>query len=362
MSKRTVVPFGPQHPVLPEPVHLDLVLEDETVVNAIPRIGYVHRGLEKLVEKRDYTQFVYVTERICGICSFGHSLGYSECVEQLMGIEVTDRAAYLRVIFHELSRMHSHLLWLGLLADGFGFEALFMHAWRLRETVLDIFEEVTGGRVIFSACDVGGFRQEVSNETLAGIVVKLERLRDEYRTIAKTLLEDTSVKSRMVGVGHISTEKALELSMVGPFARASNVATDERFNGIGAYGDLAAFEPVLSDGGDCYARCDVRVREVLQSIDIISELVDKIPDGEVMVPVKGNPADGAQSMTTLEQPRGQAFYYSKGNGTKNLARMRVRTPTSQNIAGMVAALANVELADVPMVILTIDPCISCTER
>lgn len=144
MSKRTVVPFGPQHPVLPEPVHLDLVLEDETVVNAIPRIGYVHRGLEKLVEKRDYTQFVYVTERICGICSFGHSLGYSECVEQLMGIEVTDRAAYLRVIFHELSRMHSHLLWLGLLADGFGFEALFMHAWRLRETVLDIFEEVTG--------------------------------------------------------------------------------------------------------------------------------------------------------------------------------------------------------------------------
>lgn len=253
MSKRTVVPFGPQHPVLPEPVHLDLVLEDETVVNAIPRIGYVHRGLEKLVEKRDYTQFVYVTERICGICSFGHSLGYSECVEQLMGIEVTDRAAYLRVIFHELSRMHSHLLWLGLLADGFGFEALFMHAWRLRETVLDIFEEVTGGRVIFSACDVGGFRQEVSNETLAGIVVKLERLRDEYRTIAKTLLEDTSVKSRMVGVGHISTEKALELSMVGPFARASNVATDERLNGIGAYGDLAAFEPVLSDGGDCYA-------------------------------------------------------------------------------------------------------------
>ena len=187
-------------------------------------------------------------------------------------------------------------------------------------------------------------------------------MRDEYRTIAKTLLEDTSVKSRMVGVGHISTEKALELSMVGPFARASNVATDERLNGIGAYGDLAAFEPVLSDGGDCYARCDVRVHEVLQSIDIISELVDKIPDGEVMVPVKGNPEDGAQSMTTLEQPRGQAFYYSKGNGTKNLARMRVRTPTSQNIAGMVAALANVELADVPMVILTIDPCISCTER
>ena len=104
MSKRTVIPFGPQHPVLPEPVHLDLVMEDEKVVTAIPRIGFIHRGLEKLVEKRDYTQFVYVTERICGICSFGHSLGYSQCIEQLMGIEVTSRAEYLRVIFHELSQ------------------------------------------------------------------------------------------------------------------------------------------------------------------------------------------------------------------------------------------------------------------
>lgn len=362
MSKRTVVPFGPQHPVLPEPIHLDLVLEDEKVVNAIPRIGYIHRGLEKLVEKRDYTQFVYVAERICGICSFGHSLGYSQCVEQLMGVEVTDRAEYLRVIFHELSRMHSHMLWLGLLADGFGFEALFMHCWRLREQILDIFEECTGGRVIFSACDVGGFRQEVSNETLRAIVVVLDRMRDEYRTLYKTLLEDSSVKNRMVGVGYLSKEQAIEYSMVGPFGRASGLEIDERLRGLGAYGELAAFEPIVSTQGDCYARCDVRAQEVLQSMDIIKELVDKIPDGEVMVPVKGNPKDGAMAMTTVEQPRGQAFYYAKGNGSKFLQRMRIRTPTSQNLAGLVAALSGCDFADVPMVVLTIDPCISCTER
>ncbi len=362
MGKRTIVPFGPQHPVLPEPVHLDLVLEDEKVVTAIPRIGYIHRGLEKLVEKRDYTQFVYVTERICGICSFGHSLGYSQCVEQLMGIEVTDRAEYLRVIFHELSRIHSHMLWLGLLADGFGFESLFMHTWRLREQVLDIFEECTGGRVIFSACDVGGFRKDVPNETLKGMVITLEKMRQEYNVILKTLLQDNSVKNRMVGVGYLSREQAIEFSMVGPFARASNYAVDERFYKSGAYADLAAFEPIVSEDGDCYARCDVRAREVLQSIDIIAELVDKIPDGDVMLPVKGNPEAGAQTMMTIEQPRGQAFYYAKGNGTKFLDRMRVRTPTSQNLAGMVAALSGCEFADVPMVILTIDPCISCTER
>ena len=362
MSKRTVIPFGPQHPVLPEPVHLDLVMEDEKVITAIPRIGFIHRGLEKLVEKRDYTQFVYVTERICGICSFGHSMGYSQCIEQLMGIEVTSRAEYLRVIFHELSRIHSHLLWLGLAADAFGFEALFMHCWRLREQVLDIFEECTGGRVIFSACDVGGFRQDVSDQTLAGIVITLERLQDEYRAIAKAFLEDASVKNRLVGIGYLSKEQAQENSLVGPFGRASGLVVDDRLFGVGAYGELAAFEPVLSDQGDCYARCDVRIKEVYQSIAIIKELVAKIPQGEVMLDVKGKPDADARAMCTVEQPRGQAFYYAVGNGTKFLERMRVRTPTSQNLAGLVAALAGCDFADVPNIILTIDPCISCTER
>ena len=117
MGKATVIPFGPQHPVLPEPLHLDLVVEDETVIEAVPQIGFIHRGLEKLVETRDYNQFIYVAERICGICAFGHSMGYAETVEKLMGVEIPTRAEYLRVIWHELSRIHSHVLWMGLAAD-----------------------------------------------------------------------------------------------------------------------------------------------------------------------------------------------------------------------------------------------------
>ena len=132
MAKRSIIPFGPQHPVLPEPVHLDLVLEDETVVGVIPSIGYIHRGLEKLVDKRDFKQYTYVAERICGICSCGHGLGYCLAVEQVMNIEVPDRAKYLRTIWVEMSRVHSHLLWLGLLADAMGFESLHMESWRLR--------------------------------------------------------------------------------------------------------------------------------------------------------------------------------------------------------------------------------------
>ena len=362
MGKATVIPFGPQHPVLPEPLHLDLVVEDETVIEAVPQIGFVHRGLEKLVETRDYNQFIYVAERICGICAMGHSLGYAETVESLMGVEVPKRAEYLRVIWHELSRVHSHLLWLGLAADAFGFESMFMHCWRLRERVLDLFEKTTGGRVILSVVKVGGVVRDIDDAMMAQVIATLDGIMDDYTKIMNTLLTDTSVKNRTVDVGYISHKDALALSMVGPFARASAVNYDVRSFGRGAYGDLVDFQPIVATEGDCYARVKVRCLEVLQSIEIIKELAAKMPAGDIEVPVKGAPADGAQASNVLEQPRGECYYYARGNGTKNLERMRMRTPTSQNLAGMTSALAGCDLADVNMIILTIDPCISCTER
>lgn len=362
MAKSTVIPFGPQHPVLPEPLHLDLVVEDEVVTEAIPQIGFVHRGLEKLVETRDYNQFIYVAERICGICAFGHSYGYAQTVERLMGVEVPERAEYLRTIWHELSRIHSHVLWLGLAADAFGFESLFMHCWRLRERVLDIFEKTTGGRVILSVTCVGGVVRDIDANQLQEIKHTLETIRGEYSQIVKTFLEDSSVRNRTHGVGYISTEQAIELSMVGPFARASNVPYDVRSFGNGAYGKLSDFQPIVSTDCDCYGRMVVRAYEVLQSIDIINELIDTIPQGDIAVPVKGAPEADSQASNVLEQPRGECYYYAQGNGTKYLERMRIRTPTSINIPGMTAALAGCDLADVNMIVLTIDPCISCTER
>ena len=362
MGQRTVIPFGPQHPVLPEPVHLDLVLEDERVVDAIPQIGFIHRGLEKLVEKRDYQRYVYVAERICGICSFGHSFGYSRAIEALMNIEVPERAQHLRIIWHELSRMHSHMLWLGLAADAFGFESLFMHTWRLRERILEIFERTAGGRVILSVCTPGGVFSDIENTELRAICDILATMRVEYDQICATFFEDSSVRSRLVGVGVLSQETAREFGTVGPFARASGLAIDGRMTDTDAYSKLVAFEPILSNDGDCYARCWCRAQEVRQSIDIINEMVDKIPQGEVRAEVKGNPAEGAEAFAHMEQPRGEAFYYVKGNGTKYLERFRVRTPTAANIPGMVAAIRGCDLADVPNIILTIDPCISCTER
>ena len=362
MSQHTVIPFGPQHPVLPEPLHLDLVVDDERVVEAVPQIGFIHRGLERLTQSHDYNQFIYIAERICGICAFGHSLGYAETVESLMGVQVPKRAEYLRVILHELSRVHSHILWMGLAADAFGHEALFMHCWRLRERILDVFEATTGGRVILSAVLVGGMVRDQDSAMLSMIKEKCASIRDEYNQIVNTFVKDSSVRSRLVGVGVISKEDALRYGMVGPFARASNVNNDVRSLGRGGYAYLSDFQPILETDGDCFARAKVRALEVIQSIDIINEMIATIPDGPVFEEVKGAPAAGAQACNVLEQPRGECYYYALGNGTKYLERMRMRTPTSMNLAGMAMALKGCELADVNMIVLTIDPCISCTER
>lgn len=359
MAKRSIVPFGPQHPVLPEPVHLDLVLEDERVVEAIPSIGFIHRGLEKLVEKKDFKQYVYIAERVCGICSCGHGMGYCESVEKVMGIEVPRRAEYLRTIWMELSRVHSHLLWLGLLADAMGFESLFMEAWRQRENILDLFDKTTGGRIIFSVNCVGGVMKDMDSTMLAAVAETAGRMEEELKPMMQTFLKDYTVQSRLKGLGILTADQAVLLGAVGPMLRASGVSYDVRKLGYAAYGDLDV-EPVTEQEGDSFARCQVRLKEILQSLQLIRELVDKIPEGPISVPVKGNPS--GEYFMRIEQPRGEAIYYVKGNGTKNLDRFRLRTPTTSNIAPMVEMLKGCQLADVALLILTIDPCISCTER
>ena len=356
---RTIIPFGPQHPVLPEPVHLDLVVEDEVVVEARPSIGFIHRGLEKLVEKKDFQEFVYVAERVCGICSFIHGQTYCQAIEEIMQIPVPPRAHYLRTVWGELSRIHSHLLWLGLMADGVGFESLFMHSWRVRESVLKIIEATTGGRVIFGTCKVGGVRRDITADQFSEIRKQLDKIEKDTREITNVFLTDSSVKDRLVGVGVLSKQDAYDLGCVGPMLRASGVAQDTRKLGYAAFKDLAV-EPITRSEGDSFARCAVRCDEIFQSIDLIRRAIDRMPEGEIAVKVTGNP-DG-EFMARTEQPRGEVVYHVQANGTKNLQRFRVRTPTFANLPAMVKTLQGCDLADVPVLVLTIDPCISCTER
>ena len=278
-----------------------------------------------------------------------------------MGLEIPPRARYLRTLWHELSRVHSHLLWAGLGADALGFESLFMHCWRLRETVLDLFERTTGGRVIFSVCKVGGCRRDISDADLKFMRQTLQTFRKDVVETADIFIHDETIQSRLMGVGVLPKELAMEMGCVGPFLRASGVASDYRCaEEGGAYRELG-FEPIVETGGDCFARAVVRLRETLQSIDLMLGCLDNLPEGPVDVPVKGFPPK-AEYFTRMEQPRGEAVYYVKGSGKANLERFRLRTPTNANLPGLVKILQGCELSDVANIILTIDPCISCCER
>ena len=359
MAQRTVIPFGPQHPVLPEPMHLDLVLEDEKVVQAIPNIGFIHRGLELLCRKKTFIEMPHVAERICGICSVIHGVAFCQAVEQVMGIEIPPRAALMRVFFSELHRAHSHLLWLGLAADAIGFESLFMNAWRIRELILDIFDETYGGRIILSLSKVGGVRKDVSVDMFKRIEKTLVELEADYKKIADVFLEDYTIQSRWKGTGVLSKEDAQVLGAVGPTVRGSGISDDARLLKYGAY-DQLDFEPIVTEGGDAYARAYVRIKEVFQSLELARQALSKMPEGEIAVPVKGLP-DG-EYYSRVEQPRGEVLHYVRGNGTQHLDRFRVRTPTFANLAPLMKMLEGCAFADAPAIILSMDPCISCTER
>ncbi len=356
---RTVVPFGPQHPVLPEPIHLTLHCEDEIIKEAVPAIGYVHRGLEKLAEIRDHNQMVQVVERVCGICSMIHAAAYCAAVEQILGIKPPPRAEYLRVVWSELHRMHSHLLWLGLYADAFGFESLFMHFWRIRERIMDVMEATAGNRVIISVNVVGGVRRDLTPEQQKWVLSEVDWVEKEVARLKDVMMNDYTVKKRTVGVGILSKEQALELGAAGPMLRGSGVAQDMRMTGYHAYGELG-FEPVVETDGDSYARSNVRFREVLAAVDLVRQAMAKLPDSELATAYKGRPK--GEAVMRVEQPRGELLYYVKSSGGKYLDRVRIRTPTFANIPPLCAVLPGLELADIPVVVLSMDPCISCTER
>lgn len=356
---RTVIPFGPQHPVLPEPIHLSLVVEDERVVEALPTLGYVHRGLELLACKRDYNQMIQVVERVCGICSMIHSLCYCQGLEEMMGIEVPRRARMLRTVWSELHRMHSHLLWLGLFADSFGFEALFMQLWKIRERIMDLNEATTGNRVIVSVNVVGGVRADLDEGQVRWIKDTLNEVEAELKKLQSTIMNDSTVCRRTKGVGVLSKQAAYELGAAGPMLRGSGVAQDMRQLKYAGFDEIA-FEPIVEQDGDCWARSAVRWRETLQSIDLVRQALDRLDGSELAVKVKGKPE--GEVITRVEQPRGECLYYMKGNGDKFLERVRIRTPTFANIPPLAAILPGLDFANVPVVVLSIDPCISCTER
>ncbi|MEM2976588.1 MAG: nickel-dependent hydrogenase large subunit [Thermoplasmata archaeon] len=366
MAERCVtrVPFGPQHIVLPEPVHFDLRVEDEVVVEAGFRLGFAHRGIERAFQLRDMYSALFIAERICGICSSSHSNAMSGVLEKLCGIEIPDNARYVRTLMAELDRIHSHLLILGHIGETMGFENLFMLTWRDREFVMDMLELLTGNRVNHGMNTIGGVRRRVTSAVLKQLGGMLDEFERRWPALAEVYTKDSGFIHRTRGVGIIPREVALAAGVVGPNARASGVDLDIRKKHYFAYGDLK-FRPVRLDEprGDVYDRVQVRVREVNESLRMVRELIGMVDENKPFAVEKGPrklPED--ECFFNVEAPRGELFYFARGNGTGKPARIKVRTPTLATLRAVIMILKGMEIQHVPLTVISIDPCICCTER
>ncbi|OGS20111.1 MAG: NADH dehydrogenase [Elusimicrobia bacterium RIFOXYA2_FULL_39_19] len=355
------IPIGPQHPALKEPISLRVTVDGEHIKDVDIRLGYNHRGLEKLAEQKNWVQNIYVMERICGICSHSHTTCYVQAVEQIQGLEVPKRGLYIRTLVAELERVHSHLLWLGVAGHETGFDTFFMYTWRDREIVMDILEIISGNRVHYAINSIGGVRRDISEEQKKLILGSLDTLikRTEYYANIGTI-EPTFV-ARLDGVGPLSKEQATSLCAVGPVLRASGVANDVRKDDPYAVYDELPFEVATATSGDVLGRVIVRVKELLESYKMIEYLLKNIPEGPISVraPRKIKPGE---AISRYEAPRGEDLHYVKSNGGDKPERLKVRAPTLANYPATVVMLKNMFIADIPIIFAAIDPCVCCAER
>ena len=360
-SRLVKIIIGPQHPALLEPEKFAVTVDGETVTNVEPRIGYVHRGIEKATETRTYLQDVYLVERICGICNACHAYGFVGAVEKIMKLDVPPRAKYLRVIALELNRLHSHLLTLGHAGLEIGYESVFQYFWRDREPIMDLVELTSGNRVYGSLMTVGGVRRDIKDTDMPKIRSILKDLRGKLPFYRQIYENEPTLKLRMKDVGVLSRDDAIKLSVVGPVARGSGVDIDVRKDDPHeAYGEIP-FKEIVYSSGDVWARMNVRMDEVEESINIIDYALDHMPSGPFRIDVPRSVPAG-EAIHRLEAPRGELFYYVRSNGTDMPDRVKVRTPTFANIPSFLKSAIGESIADVPANFVSLDPCFSCTDR
>ena len=353
--------FGPQHPALIEPEMFSLEVDGEIVKRVEPRIGYVHRGIEKATEQRTYLQNIYLVERICGICNACHAACFCQTVEEIMGLNIPARAKYLRTIILELNRIHSHMLLLGHAGTEIGYETFFHYMWRDREPIMDVVEMLTGNRVLASFITIGGVRRDIDEKMIPKIKEKLAILKNKLPFYKNLFENDPTIKMRTKNVGILSRKDALKLCVVGPVARGSGVKMDVRKDEpYAAYGEIP-FNMVTYDDGDSWARLMVRLDEISEGLDIIEYALENLPSGPYRVRAP-RVVPAGEAIDRVEAPRGELFYYIKSNNTAYPERVKVRTPTLANIRSFVNIAEGSNIADIPASLVSLDPCFSCTDR
>ena len=354
-----IVPIGPIHPALKEPIRLKLQTEGERVVKAEIEYGYVHRGIEKIIEGKTWQKGIYLSERVCGICSYEHTQTFAETIEQISDVDVPVRAQFLRVITNELDRIQSHLLGNSTFFKSMDHETLFMHVLELREYAMDSIELLTGNRVNMGWNVVGGVRMDADERHFEPILENLKKIEEGFERTRALFAEGPALALRCKGIGLMTKKEAIKGRAVGPIGRASGVKEDYRC-GHYTYDDYFDFKVIRRSEGDNYARTLTRFDEIPESISLVRQAIENIPKGEVRTPVD---LKSGYAMRRNEAPRGEVTYMIETNGNL-IKHISIRTPSIANMD----SCAKYMIRDVPTVAdavatyATSDPCVACAER
>lgn len=371
--------FGPQHPATHTTLRLVLTLDGEKVLHAVPHIGYLHSGFEKLAEHLDFNQYVTIVDRMNYLSPLANEISWHHAVEKLLGIELTPRCKYLRTILAELMRLHDHLLNCGTSALDLGAFTAFLYFFEQRELIYNIVEYASGQRFHTSYTRVGGVMFDVNNEWVNQVRSFTKQFRKTHDEVHKLLTRNRIFIDRTKGIGVLSKEQAINLSCTGPIARASGVVRDLRKDEpYLAYPDFD-FKVICSAGGDCYARYLVRMQEMIESIQIIEQAIENIPSGpvnvdaatgvvlpakpavyrsiegliqhfEVNMPNRGYEVPHDEIYAATESPNGELGFYIVGQDSTRAYRARTRPPSYIHFAVFPHIIKGHQLSDVVAVL------------
>jgi NADH-quinone oxidoreductase subunit D len=363
MSRKTLIPIGPYHPLQEEPELFKLYCDGEIVKDIQWVTGYNHRSIEKLSESKTYEQVFFLVERICGICSTSHPFAFANAVEEIAGVEITNRAKYIRSVIGELERIHSHLLWVGLAGHFLGYNTVFMWAWKYREPVLDLFEMITGNRNSYAMFRVGGVRRDIGNDKIPAIRKIMDEIKTKTDLLTGAVMDDPVIHARTRGVGILTKQDVIDYGAVGPTARASGVAIDVRKDDPYAAYPLVDWKVITSEKGDVFAKAEVRLLELYESVSIIEQCLkglEKEKEGDINVKVTEIPEGIGHGRA--EAPRGEVFHFVVSDGSNSPARHKIRAPSYVNIATFKKSCIGQTISDATITLAAVDPCYCCTER
>lgn len=359
------LPIGPQHPALHEPLLLKAYVEGEEVAKVEINTGYNHRGIEKLTERNTFYRNIFICGRVCGICNSVHANCYTRALEYLLGIEPNNRAKYLRVVAMEFERIHSHMLINAVMAEILGFDSLFMNMMLDRERIMKAKEILTGNRVIGDYMMVGGVRRDIDEVKRDKLLELLRKTRERVLFYKKLFMEDDTILKRLVDAGYLSRVDATKYSFVGPVARGSGVRIDARASDkYDAYGDIP-WNVVTRSEGDSWARMMVRWDETIEAIDMSIYALEHLPsDGNPVPDERRLPRKfpEGESYARAEAQRGELVYYVYSRGDVKPYRVKIRTPSFLNVIHSGILYPGYTVADLPVILVSLDPCISCMER